>query len=553
MKVLFFVEPRIDLGRPYLREPWVKPFSMDMIDTLKKAGNESDFEFCITLNEPLGARHGDIEGIEKAFFTQEELNPPCVENWLEISAAWYKGTFTDEQISYFSNLVKSKLGTFAPDVVITFSPAPYLHKAFPEALVLHHEVSLFSRAPYPMTWYLDPLGMVFSKSSFPNAFSDEILKIGLDSRRRELLGSFKNRCKDLIRRKSPYDSLVAPIKEQYQYTALLPLSLMDIYSNKYRNKFKSHYDYIMFILSKIPPDVALLVVPHPDYTNTITEDIASYIKDVFPNFFYYEDISEYYAPSQYLLSYADLVIAHDSSLCFQALIWDKIVVNTGDVDFLSDASNLDNIRELLPGRKVDRDALLYWLLTRYAVTKKHLHDPQWLGPFLKGRLREFRTCGVQCDFFPAIADDEDVFETLNAGFDENVPQACLNFTTARLKKMYYELKAENDNLRKEIDSIDVFVKMRETIAKSVELFNDGRLDEASAILSGMLSGINGVKATVLNNMAVINVNKGKLEVARHILAHLIKEGYSCEEAAANLEWVNRMIEEKNSSGRLTGV
>jgi len=174
MNILFYVDPLIEMGRPYFKKGWIER-CINIIDTLKKAQNGTDYNFAIILNEPLNEKLKIDENIETIVLTQSELLKPFEKgNYLDATLAWHQEKYTKEQLNYYIKMIQTNLGV-EPDIVISFSPVPFLKKAYPNALVLHHEYSIFSRAPYPESWYFDITGM--GGSAYLSKYWSEIDKI----------------------------------------------------------------------------------------------------------------------------------------------------------------------------------------------------------------------------------------------------------------------------------------------------------------------------------------------------------------------------------------
>lgn len=551
---MLFIEPRIDMGMPYLREPWVNPFSINIIDTLRKSSKSKEFEFCITLNEPLKIKYESIEGVTKIFFTQEELLPPLIGDALDISASWYNEDYSEEQMSYYKNLMKEKFYAFIPDVVLTFSPAPYLRNAFPDALVLHHEVSFFSRAPYPMTWYLDPHGMMFSNFSSPKRFKHEIARIKLNNSQQRLLNNFKQKCRTLLRNSSPFNTIVNPERKRFDYLAFFPLTTLDTYCfhGKFKNKFKNQYQYLVHILDNIPENVGLIVTTHTDFVNSLQKEAIEYLKLKYPNFIYHEEFEKYYAPSQYLLSYADIVIGVFSSLCWQSLLWDKKFINLGNLDSIADSNNLADISIVLQKEFVNKDNLLYWLLTRYTITEKYFHTSEWLSNYLFTSLHKYRSGGITFDFFEPIDSDEKIFEGLMNGLDKDIPRINSLMSYNRLKKSYEDLKANYESLNSKCEGLNAFQLLDEMVNNGVDLFAQGKQNEANTLFSKMLQGVNNIKSALLNNMAIFHIKNGNLDDAEQIFNALINEGFNIDAVRANLHKLqylkNKIIQTTSFAG-----
>ncbi|MCK5615871.1 hypothetical protein KAR91_79135, partial [Candidatus Pacearchaeota archaeon] len=119
INLLLFVEPRIEKGLPYYREPWIDPFCIRIIKQLNNPETKGQFRFAITLNEALEKFREDprLDGVRKIQFVQEELYPDFCGDWLEMSAAWYDNSYTQDQLAYYVKLIDKKLTDFCPDII----------------------------------------------------------------------------------------------------------------------------------------------------------------------------------------------------------------------------------------------------------------------------------------------------------------------------------------------------------------------------------------------------------------------------------------------------
>jgi hypothetical protein len=537
IRTLLYVEPRIDLDFAYGRSLWVQPYSLDLIKTLQRAGGKSHFEFCITLNEPLAMRFGKIEDAKIKLFTQRELFPLHIGDAVDLSIAWYKGTYSDEQMQYYVRLMKDKFHDFIPDIIITYTPAPYLQKAFPDALILHHEGSFMSRAPYPFALYMDPFGMYYGRDSFLNRFGDVIRKTGLTGRQRQLVCDFKSKCRSIIKEKSPFNKVMEPLREKFDYLVLLPLGAVRQYAFDGTTNLKicNMYQYLTYIMDRIPQNIGVVVTFVPALNPPFNSDTINFFKAHYPNFIYREEFEEYDSVSQYMLSYVDAVIGVSTGLSYQALFWDRKVIELGDSTAIADSNSLDNIQSLLQGPPADKDNLLYWILTRYVIQRQYLYDPGWLPEFLLKALDKFRSGNIGPDFYGPIDGDEYIFSALTEGLNANIPQPNINERRDLLNR-YRAIKAEYDAL----GSRDVFSALRNVITSGEEMFQQGKVDESLQLFSRILSATNGIKADVMNNIAVIYAHKGELQKAERLLEYLVREGYESAEAERNLEAIRNL-------------
>ena len=147
----------------------------------------------------------------------------------------------------------------------------------------------------------------------------------------------------------------------------------------------------------------------------------------YPHFISLQEFNTIYASGQFILPFVDGVITVSSSLALQALLFDKKVITLGKKCFhyLADGVNLNDIGKILSLPVKDKDTLLYYILTRYAIIPQYLHDPIWLNKFLNKSLDKFRDNGIDFDFYDAMDSDENIFEYLSLVVNEQskvVPQ-----------------------------------------------------------------------------------------------------------------------------------
>lgn len=471
MNLLLYVEPLIEMERPYWKEGWATYFGRIIIDTLRNAeGPEGGFDFAIAVNEPLRERSNlDIEHV---VFTQAELLKPFDWSYLVASLAWYNSSFTAEQLEYYKILMRTKLAGFCPDIIITFSPAPFFKDAFPNALTLHMEYSLFSRSPYPQSWYLDPVGML--ANSFVSSFADKINDITVSEQEMSLLDTFKERCREIIDKKSPFKELLRYERQKYKHLVLVPLQFSQYYGFDGNVSFKNQYEYLTYILETVPKNIGVIVTQHPDYT-ALTQDTITFIRSKYCNFIFYDEFESYQSSSQYILPDIDAVITVSSSVGLQALIFDKKLVTIGNNynPIISDSFHLENLDAVLSAEHSNRNGILFWLITRYAITEPYLKNSSWFASFLRRSLKTYREKGITESFYERIDYPEILFSSLHSSLDENIPKRLesksLHTQLRQQVALSNGLATESTALRTQLDATINYVK---DLEKSISNLKD---------------------------------------------------------------------------------
>lgn len=423
MNILFYVEPLIELEKPYWKEGWVNEVCLDIVKTLQKSGDE--YTFKLITNEALAQRVAfRDESFELLIFTQKELLMPFDTSYMSATRSWHLGTYSKEQLSYYENIMSVKLSGFVPDVIVSFTPVAFLQSLFANALVLHHEFSIFSRLPYPQSWFFDPVGV--SSRSFLNRFEREIKEAEFGELSRERVRDFKAFCQSTLLEKSPFKDALDAQREKFEYLILLPLQFGGYYLFDDLVPFKSQYEYCVYVLDKTPHSIGVVVNMHPEYP-VLEREAVEFLQSKYPHFICLESFNSIYASGQFILPFVDGVVSVSSSIVLQALLFDKkiILLGSGCFEYIADALSLDEIEKCLALEASDKDAILYFLLTRYAITSEYLHNPLWLDGFLKRSLERFTKSGIGADFYELIDEESVVFEKLRLSIAKNsscVPQ-----------------------------------------------------------------------------------------------------------------------------------
>lgn len=527
---------------PYLRKWWLDHFTLDIINTLKKSDSAKRFEYCIAINEPLAHKYETITGVVMKVLPQKELFPLFIGDAIDLSITWYQETYTDEQMSYYISLMKKRFSDFIPDIIITFTPAPFLKKAFPNALMLHHEVSFLNESPYPWVPYFDPLGMCFGRSSFLNKYQNDIKRVPLTAVQQEFLNNFKKECQTIIREKSPYAKILDPLKEKFDYLVLLPLVGERHYGfqGPCKLNMKSEYQYLVHILEHVPENIGVVATYPPQLLNPYSNETIAFLEKQYPHFIYHEDFEKYLGVSQYLLDHVDMVVGLTSGVCFQTLLWDKKFLDLGDMTFFADASSLESVEEVLERKHRNKDNILYWILTRYTIQKHYLYNPEWLTKYFINSLDKFRNGGITFDYFEPIDTDEKIFEGFINSLDGDIPRLNSLISYNRLKNFY-------DDFKPKCEGFYVFQLLDDMISKGVDAVVAGKRNEGFSIFSEMLERVNNIKGTLMNNMAIIYINEGRLNEAEQIFNALINEGCNIDAIRENLHKLQYLKNKKTQT------
>ena len=456
MKILFYVEPLIEQDKPYWKDGWAGVVCRDIINTLKQS--ENSYEFLLMTNEAI-AQKVDI-GTPIVQLTQKELLSPFeTTNYMDVTTAWHCETYTNKQLKEYKKLMIKKLDGFLPDIIITFSPVPFFKEMFPKTLILHHEFSIFSRLPYPQSWFLDPIGM--HSNLFLNKFEDEIKSIKLTEKQTNLLSNFKNACQNILYAKSPFKNIFEEKRNEFDYLVLLPLQFSRYYSFDDIVPFKSQYEYCVYVLDNTPPNIGVVVNTHPEYP-IISKEAIEFLKTKYPNFIYEEEFNTIYASGQFILPFVDAVITVSSSLGLQTLFLDKKLITLSDktFSFIADETNIYNIEKTLKKEKISKDTYLYYILTHHAITQEYMHNSKWLDKFLSNSFMKYNSKGITFDFYEPIDTDENIFNSILNTMKNN-----LSHIPQYLGNNFIQLFIEDENGMFEENSIKYPVLSKDELQK----------------------------------------------------------------------------------------
>ena len=421
LRVLFYVEPLIEMGLPYWKKCWADTFIQTILDALEQSGSAVDTAVCLgeAIREHLPPRAGQ----RVVSFSQRELLAPFPGgNYLDASIAWQQGSFSAEQLGAYRELVAGKLGDFVPDAIISFSPVPFLQQAFPRAVVLHMEYSFFSRRPYPQSWYLDPVGKHIS--AFYERFAEAIQARQLDAAQRERLRRFKARAQALLRDNDPFAEWMRQQRQRYRALVLLPLQFSGYVLFDAVTHYRSQYELLVDVLERVPADVGVVVTTHPEY-NILSHSVKAYLRKTYPNFVHSERFEEVYAPSQFLIAHVDAVLNVSSNVGLQTLIWDRKLLALAPVfESIADGRGLERLEEVLATESdpEHKERVLHFLLTHYTILEHYLRDPAWIVPFLWRCIGRFRDEGVTAAFYTPIEAEEQLFARLEASLNGDIPE-----------------------------------------------------------------------------------------------------------------------------------
>ncbi|MFN7570363.1 MAG: glycoside hydrolase family 99-like domain-containing protein [Betaproteobacteria bacterium] len=365
MRVLFYIEPLTEREAPTWKRGWLDHVA-HMVLGIRSVRRDS--RFCAVVGDGLAAEARSVlAGSTVAVLRHAELVPRFGATAVAVATSWYRGAST-ESLKAMAALVKERVGRFVPEACISLSPAPFLREAFPGAVVLHFELGMVSRPPFPMTGYLDPLGMF--TEGFLRRNEARVRAFRPSSDEADLVRHVRATVLPQIALTTGLTGLLRELAQGYRKKVLLALQFSNFYAYDAHATFAEQYDLLVQTLEAVPRDVGVFAVEHPLHP-LFDEATFAHLRTQYPNLLWTPALRDVPAASQYVMEHVDAVVTVSSSVGWQALLWRKplVVVGHSHLDIVADSNTLADLPALIEpsdGPDERKERLLAWQLTRYS-------------------------------------------------------------------------------------------------------------------------------------------------------------------------------------------
>lgn len=428
IRILFYVEPLTELDRPLFHEAWLE-FSAKLCEAVCGGGFVAQSDTLKLLTNKVLGKQATKYGFSDEFLStieEQDLLGVFGTDYLSAMVRGYRGELTTHELGNAATVITNALGTFVPDIVITYATAPYLKQAFPDALILHMEYGLYSRAPFPESFYLDPFGK-FGNSALA-LFEDEIRNHQPTKAELKLVGKIRDVfLEDILLPSSPFQALSDDLKRKYDKLVLLPLQFSGHYGFDGTCPYHSQAEFLQAVAEAVPNDVGIIALPH---------STAVYIGDVpdkewldaffsaHPNVMMHPKLSTVLYPSQFMLSHVDAVVSVSSSIALQGMLWGTSIIAVGQ-SHINSIANIGALSEIDDASfTVDRDrnlSSLSWLLNHYYIPGSYFFNPDWIYSYLGRCLDKWRSGIRNLDFFEPIDHPASLAQVICDGAFRKVP------------------------------------------------------------------------------------------------------------------------------------
>lgn len=421
VNVLFYIEPMMTFNRPLFHLPWWN-FAYRKMLSLE---NDPDHRYSFRVITSKAIRdhikgQETLSDCEVIGIDSFSLLKYFDGDYLKASLAWYHQTDTPTQRSYAETFIKQALGNWKPDLVISYSPAPFIHSAFPDALILYSEYGMTSRPPFPESFYFDPYG--YYQYNYLCKHADMIRTTTYEDQDFQALETYRIFFINLIESNNPFKDLINKIRPKYKKLILVPLQASQCCSFDGNCNYSSQFQMVEIILNQVPETTGVIFSPHPDFP-IFTSEITEYFTKKYPHFIYSAEFERYGSASQYLIHHVDAVASVSSMVGLQALIWKKKLIALGNsqLNFIADAFSLDNLNNLLDQEYQTKDNVLIWLLTQYYVPISYITDSAWFGNYIQRAITHWRNKEELKNFYAPFDRVSNVLDSIITTSNENIP------------------------------------------------------------------------------------------------------------------------------------
>jgi len=400
MKILFYVEPWVEMQNPDMKSAWVKLFSKKIITSLNKFGIDK-FEYYIICGDSL-----------ESLFKQKPLNLPynasiryiktddllsIFNNTSEATYAWQNHLYTQRQSILMQDLISEQLDKFSPDVCITYTEAPFLKELFPQSLVTSCEYGFISRPPYPETLFFDIFGTY--NNSYIKKYSNELEK--LNEFNKDFLDKFKTYYSNIFLSNEVQFSVLDKYRKKYDYLVLLPTQFNGVQGWDSNCQFDSQLSFILSIMKNIDERIGVILSHHPSYQFLMQPRIRRYLRALYPNIIIDGEILKTINASQILLTQVDALISVSSSLIFQSVINDKpvFIPTSSYLSIFSQNSDISLISKYLDNKiHKCKKAIMYHLMTHYYLSEKYISDGEYLYKYFQKLIKMCQTGDINLPY-----------------------------------------------------------------------------------------------------------------------------------------------------------
>ncbi|WP_406852579.1 HAD-IA family hydrolase [Brevundimonas sp. BH3] len=397
MKILFFLEPSLELNDPYFRYPTLRNVIKLQAHALVEQGH--DVHVLAAEHLLLQAAKDGHEIPGPIGISSHSYTAACI-NIGQIPASRLKEPLQPE----LAAIIKTALPEgYEPDhVIIWESPAEYLKKVFPSAAVKYQMPGVFSRPPFgDSVTYTDKL-----LEPIPSEYCNgELFQV---ENLRKCVGEFYDDY-------NPFSKDIRNIRSSYDHIVLVPLQVDGYFMvDALENNFSTQFDFLVYVLENTPSDIAVIATQYKGRNglgSVLNDGHIRYLKESYKNFVYLTKSDAVPYCSQYLAPHVDGIVGLSSSIIAHGALWQKPVLAFGR-SHVSEFATADTFNKFVDQvrlhQAIDRDAeiLSFVNASQISVSDILANPTRALG--LDATVdSNINTCFEHLDFEAALASQPD--------------------------------------------------------------------------------------------------------------------------------------------------
>ncbi len=433
MRALFHIEPLMMHSKPFHYWAWLG-VGVTMGKGLLAAGQGWDVRWAMNhalalralaptdqrrMTDPLRG-HG-LSREQLVVFGQEEIRECYGVPNIAILDGLQHERWSEETLERHARLYRKRVGDFEPDVIFTWTPSDALRRAYPNALILHTENGMFSRAPYPQLQFFDPQGL-YGRSLLAT-HAGELRELQPSAEESEWLAEFRGAIQKHHAATTPFLETERRLRERYRTLALLPLQFGGEAGFDVNGPFRNQGEYLFHVLERIPADVGVLLTEHATASwigDRLDDETLEYLRLACPQV---HRITRDMCTNagQTLVHHVDHVISVSSSVGLQARFWGRSLVSPGwsHLRPWAQSSRIEDLRAGGIAPIPPEDGAFAWLLRHYFVRmQRWLFDGAWLDRWVRSGIGRWRAGHCGLDFY----EETEPLPRLRSSMQEAVPQ-----------------------------------------------------------------------------------------------------------------------------------
>ncbi|KAA0999624.1 HAD hydrolase-like protein [Vibrio cholerae] len=454
MNVIFYLNPKIELGNPLFRLATLR----HSIAPQLKALSRSSVNYKVVLSEAVymeSVRDKILDGLDGkgTLITVPEEN---------LTAEDYQEIICD--------LVKEScdISDFCPDIILSWEcDVEFLKRIFPQCKTLYQQPGILSRPPFSKM-------ISFDRGLLGNSVNNNLINKSESEYGTETLNFAREKLK-LIDGFNPLKQNLIKLHEKFDSLILVPLQV-DGYFTVDEVINTSQFDFLINILNRTPKNVGVIVTQYT--SKNVNSDVISpnrkkYLENKYHNFIYNDVFDSLPSVSQYLCPFVDGVVVITSSLGYQASIWKKplfVASNNSQIHGLRTADTYEEfLEEVLEHKVIDRDSELKKIISNYNVSEQTLfYRVDYLKDFLNTYLENDEINVSRVRKTKDLIDDI----VISSQSDLFIKQSAKYFENSKFDvRLGCCIELHNQIDRKEVISFDIFdTLLYRPFFKPVDLF-----------------------------------------------------------------------------------